>query len=150
MAWPPPAISRPLSLAASTAAPRSTPEIERPEPLPVPSSSSAMTIAGRPDLSLIRLATMPITPGCQPRPETRIRRRVVLGFAACASACSRDQHLDRAPLLVEPVELRCDGARFLGIGRGQQADAKVGLADPAAGVDPRAQREAKVAAGRRA
>ena len=38
MAWPPPAISRPLSLAASTAAPRSTPLIERPEPLPVPSS----------------------------------------------------------------------------------------------------------------
>ena len=64
-----------------------------------------------------------------------------------ASACSRglrlglfgDQHLDRPALLVEAVELGGDGPRFLGVGRGQQAHAEVGLADPAAGVDPRAQ-----------
>ena len=66
IAWPPPAISSPLSFAASTAAPRSTPEIDRPEPLPVPSSVSAMTIAGRPNRSLMRPATIPITPWCQP------------------------------------------------------------------------------------
>src|SRR5437868_3134249 len=66
MACPPPAVSSPLSLAASTAAPRSTPEMERPEPLPVPSSVSAMTIAGRPNRSLIRPATIPITPWDQP------------------------------------------------------------------------------------
>ena len=148
IAWPPPAISRPLSLAASTAAPRSTPEIERPEPLPLPSSPSAMTMAGRPKRSLMRPATMPITPGCQPRAHDRQDRRAVepgrlaLGLLA-------HQHLDRAALLVEPVELGGDGARFLGVGRGQQSHAKVGLADAPAGVDPRAEREAEVAAARR-
>ena len=116
MAWPPPAISRPLSLAASTAAPRSTPLIDRPEPLPVPSSSSAMTIAGRPKRSLIRPATIPITPGCQPRPMT-----MITGASACACGLRLglfgDQHLDRPPLLVQAVELGGDGPRFLGIGR---------------------------------
>ena len=60
-----------------------------------------------------------------------------------------DQHLDRPALLVEAVELGGDGPRFLGIGRGQQPHAEVRLADPAAGVDPRAEREAEVAAARR-
>ena len=40
-------------------------------------------------------------------------------------------------------------SRFLGIGRGQQPDSEVGLADAAAGVDPRTEREAEVAAARR-
>ena len=75
IAWPPPATSRPCSFAASTAAPRSTPVIERPEPLPTPSSSSAMTIAGRPSFSFSRPATMPITPGCQPAPATTATAR---------------------------------------------------------------------------
>ena len=78
---------------------------------------------------------------------------MINGASAWASACSLgllgDQHLDRAALLVQPVELGGDGARFFGIGRGQQADAEVGLADPAAGVDARAEREAEVAARRR-
>ena len=148
MAWPPPAMSRPLSLAASTAAPRSTPLIERPEPLPMPSSSSAMTIAGRPKLLLEPAgddadhARMPAAAGDDDH-----------GALACACGAARrllaDQHLDRAALLVEPVELGGDGARFLGILGGQQAHAEVGLADPAAGIDPRAEREAEVAARRR-
>ena len=66
-------------------------------------------------------------------------RRLLLGLLA-------DQHLDRPALLVQPVELGGDGPRFLGVGRGQQAHAEVGLADPAAGVDPRPEREAEVAA----
>ena len=60
-----------------------------------------------------------------------------------------DRRLDRAALLVEPVEL---GGDRLGLGRilgGEQAHAEIGLADPAAGVDPRAEREAEIAAGRR-
>ena len=40
-------------------------------------------------------------------------------------------------------------ARFLRVGGGQQPNAEVGLADAAAGVDPRAEREAEVAAARR-
>jgi len=75
MAWPPPAMSRPLSLAASTAAPRSTPEIERPEPLPMPSSPSATTMTGRCSFSFSLPATMPITPGCQPGAATRATAR---------------------------------------------------------------------------
>ncbi len=40
-------------------------------------------------------------------------------------------------------------ARLFGIGAGQQAHAEVGLADTPAGVDPRTEREAEVAAARR-
>jgi len=54
--------------------------------------------------------------------------------------------LDCTPFLVEAVEFGGDGAGFLGVGRGQQADAEVGLADAAPSVDPRAEREAEVAA----
>ena len=59
-----------------------------------------------------------------------------------------DHLLDRAAFLVEAVEFGGDGARFLGVGCGQQAHAEVGLADPAAGIDPRPKREPEVAAGR--
>ena len=70
-------------------------------------------------------------------------RGLLLGLLA-------DQHLDRPPFLVQPVELGGDRPRFLGVGGGQQPHAEVRLADPAAGIDPRAQREAEVAAARRA
>ena len=88
IACPPPATSSPLSFAASTAAPKSTPEIDRPEPLPPPSSVSAITIAGRPKRSLMRPATMPITPWCQPEFIT-VMTAAPLNPAACASACSQ-------------------------------------------------------------
>ena len=61
-----------------------------------------------------------------------------------------DRGLDRAALLVEPVELGGDRRGLVRILGGQQADAEIGLADPAAGVDPRAEREAEIAAFRRA
>src|SRR6185295_17320155 len=57
-----------------------------------------------------------------------------------------DGGFDAPALLVEPVQLGGDG---LGLGRilgGEQAHAEVRLADPAAGIDPRAEREAEVAA----
>ena len=76
IAWPPPATSRPVSFAASTAAPRSTPEIERPDPLPMPvlAERDRRSPGGR-SFSLSRPATMPITPGCQPSPRRPERRR---------------------------------------------------------------------------
>ncbi len=138
--------SRPLSLAASTAAPRSTPEIDRPDPLPVPSSISAMTIAGRPKRSLIRPATMPITPGCQPLAMTMMHGRAV-ALRGLFLRLLAYQHLDRAALLVEPVELGGNASRASsGSVRGQQPHAEVRLADPAAGVDPWPEREAEIAA----
>ena len=51
-----------------------------PRPLPVPSSVSAITIAGRPKRSFIRPATMPITPWCQPP---------LITMMTGASVCSR-------------------------------------------------------------
>ena len=145
MAWPPPASSSPLSFAASTAAPRSTPEIDRPEPLPVPSSISAMTIAGRPKRSLSRPATMPITPGCQPLPMT-VSTAAPLSFAACSSACSQTSISIARRSSLSRSSSAAIVARFLRIGGGQQAHAEVGLADAAAGVDPRPEREAEIAA----
>lgn len=55
---------------------------------------------------------------------------------------------DRAAFLVEAVEFGCDRSRFIGVLRGQQADAEVRATYPAAGVDARAQCEAEVGAGR--
>ena len=74
--------------------------------------------------------------------EFRLVLRLGLGLLA-------DGHLDPAPLFVQAVELGRDLPRLLGVGRGQQPHAEVRFADPAAGVDPRPEREAEVAAGRR-
>jgi hypothetical protein len=133
-------------LAASTAAPRSTPLIDRPEPLPVPSASSAMTIAGRPNFSFRRAgddaddAGMPAATGDDQQ---------AVAFALFCPLFGRllDQHLDRPALLVQPVELGGDRARFLGVAAGQQPNTEVGLADPAARIDARAERKAEIAAG---
>jgi hypothetical protein len=111
-------MSRPLSFAASTAAPRSTPEIERPEPLPMPSSPRR---------------------GDERDGAVRLAGGERLGGLA-------DRGVDRPALLVEPIQF---GRDRLGLGRvlgGEQADAEVRLADPAAGVDARAEREAQIAA----
>src|SRR5438046_2529950 len=50
---------------------------------------------------------------------------------------------------VQAVELGCERARLFGIGAGEQAHAEIGLANAPTGVDPRAERKAKVAAARR-
>src|SRR5207244_3029480 len=57
-----------------------------------------------------------------------------------------DQHLDRAAFLIQAVELDGDAARLLGIGGGQQAHAEIGFADTPAGIDPRPEGEAEIAA----
>ena len=103
-------------MAASTAAPRSTPLIDRPEPLPVPSSilgdddrrpaEAFLEAAGDdPDHALVPAAA-----------HHDDHRRVGLGLGLLRRLLG-DQHLDRPALLVEPVELGGDGPRFLGIGR---------------------------------
>ena len=148
IACPPPAISNPLSLAASTAAPRSTPLIDRPDPLPVPSSSSAMTIAGRPKRSFDAPGDDADHAGVPAAAHDRDDRRLGL-VARLRLGLFGDQHLDRPPLLVQAVELGGDGARFLGVLGREQAHAKVRLAHPAAGIDPGPEREAEVAARRR-
>ena len=51
MAWPPPLTSRPSVTAWRTARPRSTPGIERPEPVPMSPGPSATAKAGRPNRS---------------------------------------------------------------------------------------------------
>ena len=67
-------------------------------PLPRPSPFSVeITMEGRPYFSIRRVATMPITPGCQPSPDTTITRSrtragSALSFssaaaAICCSAC---------------------------------------------------------------
>ena len=108
IAWPPPLISRPVATAWRTAAPRSTPVIERPEPVPMPPGSSAIAKAGRPKRSFSRAATSPTTPGCQPCPAvTTTAPFSSMPSAAIASASASRERLllDRLPLAVEPVEL---------------------------------------------
>jgi hypothetical protein len=76
-------------------------------------------------------------------------RAVVLrchrGFGGLLHLC-----LDRPTFFVQPVKLLRDEARLGGIGRRQQAHAKIGFADAPAGIDARAERKAKVRASRRA
>ena len=75
---------------------------------------------------------------------------VALRAASAPRPRPADLGLDRAALLVEPVEFGGDRRGLVGILGGEQAHAEVGLADPAAGVDPRAEREAEIAAFGRA
>ena len=78
MAWPPPFISSFSFTACRTALPRSTPEIERPEPVPMPPGSSAIANAGRANFSFSREATRPTTPGCQPSEAVTMTDALVL------------------------------------------------------------------------
>ena len=59
---------------------------------------------------------MPITPGCQPALMTMITGASAWLFGLLLGLLG-DQHLDRAALLVQAVELGGDGSRFLGVGR---------------------------------
>ncbi len=134
--------SRPCSLAASTAAPKSTPAIDRPEPLPTPCSSMAMTIAGRPELFLQSPGDDADDAGCQPSPATTATARS-LAIIASAAYCTRFRS---GGVVVEAVELFGDRAGFGGVLGGEQAYAEVRAADAATRVDAGPQCEAEVAA----
>ena len=88
-------------------------------------------------------AGMPAAPG-----QDQHRAVVLAGDLRFGGFLHR--RLDRAAFLVEPRELRGDVARFVGVLGGQQPHAQRRFADPAAGIDPGAERKAEVAAGGRA
>ena len=133
--------------AAAPRWPRSTPGIERPEPVPMPPGSSAMAKAGRPKRSLSRAATRPTTPGCQPSPAVTttapFSSRPSAAMAS-ASACASGRKLDLPALAVEPVELGGDARGFARIVLQQQPHAEIGAADAAAGIDARPEQEAEM------
>ena len=60
----------------------------RPLPLPSPCSSTDTTMTGRPVFSTKREATMPMTPGCQSRPQMRMTRSSRMAGSASSCSCA--------------------------------------------------------------
>ncbi len=123
-----------------------------PSPRPSPSLVERdQRSTGRQWRSARREATMPTTPGCQPRPATDQRRRftqLVRQVSPRGLGARLDLALGAAALMVGAVEL---GGDLLGapVVRGQeQLDPGVGPVEPARGVDPRGQAEGEVASSR--
>ena len=111
-----------------------------------------MTHDGRRKRSVRRLATSPTTPLCQVcEPSSSTADIGTLGDHRVGLRQRLLEHLllERAPLLVQPVEQHRDARRFRLVLAGQQARAQRGIADAAAGVDARAQNEAQVIRRRR-
>ena len=103
------------------------------------------TTAGRRKRSTRRLATMPTTPGCQPSPAAhssgpRSPAAAMRASALSSTACSIAW---RSRLSASSRCASCCASA--GSSVGQQPGAEVGLADPAAGVDARADDEAQIA-----
>ena len=144
-------IATPASIAARTARPRSTPAIERPEPVACPPASVSAK-AGRSNRSLSLAASRPTTPGrpCFPGHDDRSapfleaqrQQRFGLGLRQCFD-------LDLLTDAVQPVELARDRARLEIVGRGQKPDAERRVADASARVDARADDKAQVVGPRR-
>ena len=141
MRCPPPRPISPSRASRATAAPRSTPPTERPEPLPSP-PSKPITTAGRPKASLSRAATIPTTPGCQPSPAAQTS-----GPSAPRPPPAPRRHphrrLDLPPLGVQRVQPRRQRRRLVRVVGGEEPRPEVGDADPPAGVDPRPEHEAE-------
>src|SRR5580700_8902012 len=146
MAWPPPFINNPSFTACRTALPRSTPPIERPEPVPIPPGSSAM--AGGPREFFLEPrghqpdhAGMPALRG-RDNDGTLVfepERGQRLGFGL------RLRHLfDDAALGIEAVELGGDSGGFGNIALQQQPHAEIGAPDPPPRIDPRSQHKTEM------
>ena len=150
MAWPPPAMSRPLSFAASTAAPRSTPRDRAARAL------ADAVLAERDDDG--RAAELLLEPpgddadhaGMPARRGDERDRAIALARRQSASAASQTAASIARRSSFSRSSSAAIAARFVGILGGQQPHAEVRLADPAAGIDPRPEREAEIGAGRRA
>ena len=127
MACPPPFISSPSATARRTACPRSTPAIERPDPVPYSPGSSAMAKAGRPYRSLSRRcdeADHAGMPAFRRRDHHRAllldaERRHRLGFRL-----GERRLLDRLPFTVEAVEFGREPGAFGRIVARAGADAR--------------------------
>ena len=147
--WPPPVVRIPAWRAAITAAPRSSPVTERPDPLARPSAIPA-TQAGRLNRSLIRPATMPTTPGCQAGTAHHQRRMPLrrLRSAAARSASSSIAASTSWRWRFTASSVAASVAASTGSSHSSSAQPEIGLGDPPGGVDARAEREAAGAGGR--
>ena len=72
-----------------------------------------------------------------------------LSFAACSSACSQTSISIARRSSFSRSSSAAMARGFFRVGAGQKPHAEVGLADPAAGVDPWPKRKAEIAAARR-
>ncbi len=113
-------------------------------PWPIPSAMPA-TQAGRLNRSLIRPATMPTTPGCQPSPLDQQR-----GAPGLQPAPRRPARRRRASPASTSWRWRFTASSRSARARAsaailaqQQPQPEIGLADPPAGVDARAQRRSR-------
>lgn len=86
MAWPPKRRSRSAQEAMHSC--RLKPCTLRPLPLPSPFSSMETTMTGRPVFSTRREATMPMTPGCQFCPQSRMTRSSKRPGSRSSSSCA--------------------------------------------------------------
>ena len=111
----------------------------RPEARPSSPSSATIT-TGRPLRSTMREATIPITPGCQPSPESTYASRSP-SSAIWASAWWRIARSTSLALAVGRVELVRHLAGAAGVLGQQQLERRVGAVQPPGGVQPRRQRE---------
>jgi hypothetical protein len=142
--WPPPFSIRPSAASFWIDAPRSTPETDRPEPLPsIPVEADHHGGAVRVPLSAggddAHDARMPAVAG---GPD---QRRVQPAASACASAASRTRASisRRSVLSVSSLRARAWPRRGRSV---EQARTEIGRADPATGIDPGAEDEAQMVA----
>ena len=87
---------------------------------------------------------MPTTPSCQSSPATtypRARRRGLGPGLDLGDRLAQDPVLDQLPLAVQLLEPLGQRLRRLGVGREQQLERDLRLAEPARGVDPRREPE---------
>ena len=111
-----------------------------------PSWSQAISTTGRWCLSASRPATMPITPGCQPR-SARTKAASSAAIELLLDLLGRRQlnaSLQGLPRGVELVDVLGQFQRPLGPVRHQQFDGQLRLTEPAGGIEPRGQHERNV------
>ena len=92
---------------------------------------------------------MPTTPGCQPSPAAQTSGASRPRASAWASAASRTRASISRRSVFSSSSRSASAARLVRVVGGQQPRAEVGLADAAAGIDPRAEEEAEVIGRRR-
>ena len=144
-------IATPASIAARTARPRSTPTIERPEPVAWPPArrqreGRALEPFLEPRRQQADDPGRPTFPGYDDRSapllEAQRQQRFRLGLR-------QRFNLDQLADAVQPVELDRDRARLDVVDRGQEPDAQGRVADASARIDARADDKAQMVGPRR-